>query len=63
MALTGHGTLNSKKDIFQFDYLIKKIKKRVSKNNSKKFKKRHPSKIDILDFKLDCAKMFLMKFC
>ena len=40
------------------------MQKKVSKNNSKKFKKaRQSPKIDVSDFKLKCANMSLMKFC
>ena len=40
------------------------MQKKVSKNNRKKLKKtRQLSKADISDFKLECAKMFLMNFC
>ena len=37
---------------------INRIQKTVSKNNSKKFKKKEkqPSQTDISDFKLECAK-------
>ena len=44
--------------------MINRIGEKVIKNNSKKLKKkkiRQPSKTDISDFKLECAKMFLMK--
>ena len=69
MALMGHGTFKcilklSVSNVFCFNYLINRIQKRVSKNYSKKLKKtRQSSKADILDFKLECAKTFLMKFC
>ena len=43
--------------------MINRIGKKVSKNNSKKLKKtRKSSKTGISDFKLECAKMFLMEF-
>ena len=43
--------------------MINRIGEKVIKNNTKKLKKttRQPSKTDISDFKLECAKMFLMK--
>ena len=39
------------------------MQKKLSKNNNKRLKKtRQSSKTDISDFKLECAKMILMKF-
>ena len=52
------------KYIFPFNYLINRIQKKVSKNNSKKLKNpRQSLKTDVSDFKLECVKIFLMKFC
>ena len=42
-----------------FQLLINRKQRRVSKNNSKKTKKTRQSS----DFKLECTKTFLMKFC
>ena len=61
-----HGTFNFNKmqNMFCFNYLINRMQKTVTKNKSKKFKKgRQSSKSDISNFKLECAKTFLMKFC
>ena len=77
MALMGHGTFNSNKICFVLmqifiTYLILilfQIQEVLRKNNSKKLKKEKRKKLmqssntDILDFKPECAKMFLMWFC
>ena len=41
--------------------MIKRIGKKVNKNNQKA-KKRQLSMTDIPDFKLECGKMFIVKF-
>ena len=47
------------------NYIINRIGKKVSKNTGKKLNKktRQSSKTYISDFKHECGKMFLMKFC
>ena len=61
VALKGHGIFNSNQ--IYLVLITLSIQKRVSKNNSKKLKKtRQLAKTDISDFKLECAKMFLMNF-
>ena len=63
MALVGHDNLNSRKIYFVLTTFVLNTEKN-DKNNSKKLKKtRQSSKTDISDIKLECAKMFLMKFC
>ena len=60
----GHGTFNSNKIYFVLvTWLIEYIKK-FSKIKAKgKKETRQSSKADISDFKLECAKTFLTKFC
>ena len=59
MAIVGHRTFNSKKIYFVLITQLIECRKKVSKNNSKKFKKVwQSSKTDISD-----AETFLMKSC
>ena len=45
-----HGTFNSNKIYFVFNYLINRIQKKVSKNNSNKLKKQDNQKYEFLRF-------------
>ena len=67
MVLMGHGTFNSNKIYF---FLITKLigcRKGLAKITAKSYhqdnRQGQSSRTDISDFKLECAKTFLIKFC
>ena len=47
---------------FGYNYTINRIGEKLAKVTSK-IKEKQSSETDIPDFKLECAKMFLFKFC
>ena len=64
MALMGHCAFNSKKIYFVLITLFIEYRKELAKITAKSLEKlRQLSKTHVSDFKLECAKMFLMNFC
>ena len=60
----GHGTFNSnKKRIILITQLIEYRSKLAKRTAKRKKKSRQLSKTDVSDCKLECAKIFIMKFC
>ena len=60
----GHGPFNSKEIYFLLITSLIECTKELAKTAAKIYKKtRQSSKTGIPDFKLECAKTFLMKFC